>query len=174
MYQTEADLREERNRRLAYIAFAISMLISVAICGSILFVVMVPEQGRRLVGNETAFEVGAIEEVAVDRLELTTLLPNKPNWSEDVIFVIKQQDNSYMAFLGLDPLTGCKLNWRTDAFVDDCSQTRYSISGRNVNYVSTLSGAVNAQQSAQMMELPVETENGQVYVIDRLLRRDRR
>lgn len=174
MYPTQAELREERNRRLAYAAFAVSMILSVLICGTIFFFVMVPEQGRRLLGSETAFEVGEIEEVPVKRLELTTLLPNKPNWSEDIIFVIKQQDNSYLAFLGLDPVTGCKLNWRTDAFVDDCSQVRYSISGRNVNYITTLSGAANPQQAAQMLELPVETSEGQVYVLDRQLRRDRR
>lgn len=174
MYHTEAELREERNRRLAYIAFAVSMLVSVLICGAILFVVMVPEQSKRLVGKESAFQVGQIEEVPVKRLELTSLLPNKPNWSEDIIFVIKQPDNSYVAFLGLDPISGCKLNWRSDAFVDDCTQTRYTISGRNAAYVSTLSGAENPQQSMQMMELPVETRDGQVYVVDRLLRRDRR
>lgn len=174
MNPTQAELREERNRRLAYVAFAVSMILSVGICGVILFFVMVPEQGQRPLGSETAFEVGQIEEVAVKRLELTSLLPNKPNWSEDIIFVIKQQDNSYLAFLGLDPVTGCKLNWRTDAFVDDCSQVRYSISGRNVNYVTTLSGPLNGQQATQMVELPVETRDGQVYVLDRQLRRDRR
>lgn len=169
MYPTQAELREERNRRLAYAAFGVSMILSVLICGTILFFVMVPAQGSRVVGRETSFEVGEIEEVAVKRLELTTLLPSKPNWSEDIIFVIKQQDNSYLAFLGLDPVTGCKLNWRTDAFVDDCSQERYNISGRNVNYITTLAGS---KQAAQMLELPVEIRDGQVYVLDRQLRRD--
>lgn len=174
MYETEADIREERSRRLAYLAFAISMLLSVAICGGILFVVLVPAEGRRLVGAEAAFAVGEIEEVAVKRLELTELLPNKPNWSEDIVFVIKQGDNTYRAFLGLDPLSGCKLNWRQEVFVDDCTNTRYTIGGRNEALVMTLSGPANQQQSAQMIELPVAIESGNVYVIDRILRRDLR
>ena len=174
MYLTEADLREERNRRLAYLAFAVSMLLSVAICGAILFFVMVPKQSERPLGAAAGFAVGEIVEVPVKRLDVTTLLPNKPNWSEDIVFVIKQRDESFLAFLGVDPVTGCKLNWRSDAFVDDCSQVRYSISGRNVAYVTTLSGSLNGQQAEQMVELPVENRDGQLFVIDRQLRRDRR
>lgn len=169
MYETAADFREARNRRIAYIFFAVSMAVSTVICAIILFLVLAPKEGKRFVGQDATFAVGAVVEVPVTRLELTQLLPNSPTWSEDVIFVVKQRDNSYQAFLALDPQTGCKLNWRIDAFVDDCSQTRYTISGRNATAVTTLSSS-----PVHMIELPTRVEpDGKVYILDRILRRDR-
>ncbi len=169
MYQTEADLREERTRRLMYLLFGISMFISVAICGVLLFLVLTPAQQQRLLGREGRFAVGQVVEVPVKRLELSKLLPNSPQWSEDIIFVIKQPDQSYQAFLALDPQTGCKLNWKERQFVDSCSQTSYSISGRNQTDVTSLTS-----RPRQMLELRVETREGNVYVLDEMLRRDRR
>ena len=40
MYQTEADLQEDRRRRLLYALLAVSMFVSVAICGTILYFVL--------------------------------------------------------------------------------------------------------------------------------------
>lgn len=174
MYQTEADLREERRRRWLYLAFGLSLILTTIVCATIFYLMLAQSQSRRLLGQESSFEVGEVEEVPVEQLDVTKLLPNKPIWSQDIIFVIKQSDNNYQAFLGLDPLSGCKLNWRATNFVDDCTQTRYSKTGANVNFVQTLAGPLNAQQSAQMIELPVQTEEGNVYVIDSILRRDRR
>jgi hypothetical protein len=171
MYQTESDLREERTRRLMYFLFSASLLISALICGTILFFVLAPMQGKRLLGDEGKFVAGEVAEVAVERLELTKLLPNAPQWSEDIIFVVKQNDASYRAFLALDPKTGCKLNWRDQAqhFIDNCSQATYSSSGRNQNGVTTLSS-----QPQHMIELQVEVESGEVYVLDQMKVRDRR
>jgi hypothetical protein len=171
MYQTESDLREERTRRLMYILFSVSMLISALICATILFFILAPAQGKRLVGGETEFIAGEVAEVPVKRLELSKLLPNAPQWSEDIIFVVKQNDASYRAFLALDPKTGCKLNWRDrdQHFIDNCSQTTYNASGRNQNGVTTLSS-----QPQHMIELPVEVESGEVYVLDQMKVRDRR
>ncbi|HEX6291006.1 MAG TPA: hypothetical protein VFZ66_17605 [Herpetosiphonaceae bacterium] len=169
MYQTEADLREERTRRLLYLLFAASMLISAVICGLILFSILAPAQGKRLLGEETEFVVGEVAQVPVKRLELSKLMPNSPQWSQDIIFVIRQRDDSYRAFLALDPKTGCKLNWRNEEFIDDCSQTTYTVSGRNKSDVTTL-----ASQPQHMIELPVETQGGDVYVLDRVMHRDRR
>ena len=169
MYQTDIDVAEERNRRLLYVLFTASLFVSALICATILFFILAPAQGKRLVGQEAEFAAGEVAQVPVKRLELSKLLPNSPQWSEDIIFVVKQRDSSYRAFLALDPSTGCKLNWRGEQFIDDCSQTTYSASGRNTNTVTTL-----ASQPQHMIELPVETENGAVYVLDRFMNRDRR
>lgn len=169
MYQTETDFREERNRRLMYVLFTVSLLISGLICGAILFMVLVPRQEKRLVGGTSTFVAGEVAEIPVERLELSKLLPNAPQWSEDIIFVVKQQDESYRAFLALDPSTGCKLNWRDNEqqFIDNCSQVTYTLAGRNSNGVTTLSS-----QPQHMIELPVEVESGDVYVLDQMKVRD--
>lgn len=169
MYQTETDFREERNRRLMYVLFTASLLISALICSAILFFVLVPRQEKRLVGGEAKFVVGKVAEVPVERLELSKLLPNTPQWSEDIIFVVKQQDASYRAFLALDPASGCKLNWRDQEqqFIDNCSQATYSLAGRNRKGIATLSS-----QPQHMIELPVEVESGEVYVLDQMKVRD--
>jgi hypothetical protein len=172
MYRSEAEVQEERTHRLLYGLFGLSMLLSIAICSVILFAVLVPEQGKRQLGDTTDFVVGQVAEVPVSRLDTSRLLPQAPNWSDDIIFVIKQPDYSYRAFLGIDPVTGCKLNWRdqANAFVDTaCSQTNYSITGHNKSQPVTLS-----MQPQNMIELPVEVKDNTVYVIDRILRRDRR
>jgi hypothetical protein len=171
MYQTEVDVREERSRRLLYVLFSVSLLVSAGICAVLLFFVLAPTQSRRMVGREAEFVVGDVAQVPVKQLELSKLLPNSPQWSEDIIFVIKQTDHSYRAFLALDPQTGCKLNWRDQAqhFIDNCSQTIYSASGHNQTSVTTL-----ATQPQHMIELPVETQNGDVYILDRFMYRDRR
>jgi len=171
MYQTEATLREERTRRLLYLLFGVSMIVSVAICGTILFFMLSPVQGKRLVGRDADFAAGEVAEVPVKQLELSKLLPNSPQWSEDIVFVVKQGDASYQAFLGLDPQSACKLNWRAQErqFVDRCSQATYSISGRNDQGVATL-----AARPQHMIELPVEVADGNVYVLDQLVRRDLR
>jgi hypothetical protein len=170
MYQTEADLREDRQRRWLYLLFGISMIVSATVCAVILFFTITPPQGKRLVGKQIDFAPGRVTEKAVKRLELTQLLPNSPNWSDDIVFVIRQPNDTYVAFLGLDPMSGCKLNWQTQEqrFFDACTQTSYNIAGSNMDQVTTLSTRPN-----RMIELPVETTEGDVYVIDRILRRDR-
>ena len=169
MYQTEADLQEDRRRRLLYALLAVSMFVSVAICGTILYFVLAGRESKRLLGQDATFGVGQVTEVAVKRLEVSMLLPNSPKWSDDIVFVIKQRDNSYQAFLGLDPLSGCKLNWRQPRgqFVDDCSGVSYTINGADANGVRTLSSTPQ-----RMIELPVKMQGNDVYVLDQILRRD--
>lgn len=154
-----------------YLLFGASMFLTVAICGTILFLMLNPATGRRALGDTNGFAVGEVAEVAVDRLELSKLLPNSPRWSEDIVFVVKQPDNSYQAFLGLDPQSGCKLNWR-DAqreFNDTCTGSNYDITGFNVNGITTLESRVQ-----HMIELPTEVQGDTVYVLDRRVIRDRR
>jgi hypothetical protein len=147
-----------------------SVLLSTLICSVILFFALVPEEGTRRVGRDDEYAVGEVHSEAVKRLDVTELLPVAPNWSEDVIYVIKQPDNTYRAYLGLDPATGCKLNWRDSSrtFVDsNCSQIEYSINGRNQTQAASLSSTPQ-----HLIELVVDVEQGNVVVHDRLQRRD--
>jgi hypothetical protein len=170
MYQTEAEFREERKRRLLYLMLGASVLLSTLICSVIMFFALVPTEGTRLVGRDEEFVVGEVYEEAVPRLDVTELMPAAPNWSEDVIFVMKQSDNTYRAYLALDPVTGCKINWRdaSHTFVDStCSQVEYNVHGRNQTQPASLAGAPQ-----NLVELVVNVEGGDVVVRDRLLRRD--
>jgi len=173
-YYTEKDWRDERRRRWLYLFFSACMLTSLAIIGAILFAVLGAGEGRRLLGREAQFEVMNVAEVPVERLELTALLPNRPNWSQDIVFVVKREDNTFRAFLGLDPMSGCKLNWRDDSFVDDCTSAKYTINGQNTDNATTLAGPANANQAQRLIEMPVQIQEGAVYVVDRILRRDQR
>lgn len=170
IYETQAERREARTKRWLYVLLGLSMVVLAATC-VVLFVLMsVPTKATRTVGRDSAFPVGAVEEKAVDRLRITEMLPNAPKWSEDIVYVIKQPDNTYRAYLGLDPTTGCKLNWRAEAhmFVDStCSQTEYNTQGMNQTQAGTLAGG-----PAHLVELLVQNENGNVVVHDQQVRRD--
>lgn len=174
IYYSEKDWRDERRRRWLYLFFGACMIVSVLIIGAIMFAVVSADEERRLVGRDAEFSVMQVAEVPVKRLDLTTLLPNRPNWSQDIIFVVKREDSTYRAFLGLDPLSGCKLNWREETFVDDCTSAKYSINGQNTDNATTLAGPANANQAQRMIEIPVQIQEGEVYVVDRILRRDQR
>lgn len=173
-YYGEKDWRDERRRRWLYLFFGACMLISVVIIGAIVLAVLGGDQERRLVGEESDFAVLDVAEVPVERLELTSLLPNRPNWSQDIVFVVKREDNTIRAFLGLDPMSGCKLNWRETAFVDDCTGAKYSINGQNTDNATTLAGPANANQAMRLIEMPVQVQQGEVYIVDSILRRDQR
>ncbi len=173
-YYGEKDWRDERRRRWLYLFFGACMLTSAVIIGTILLAVLGAGEERRLIGPASEFTVMDVAEVPVERLELTALLPNRPNWSQDIVFVVKREDNTFRAFLGLDPLSGCKLNWRVDNFVDDCSSAKYTINGQNTNNASTLAGPANANQAQRLIEMPVQIQEGEVYVVDAIIRRDQR
>jgi hypothetical protein len=171
MYQTQAEIREARTKRWLYILFGLSILVLAGTCTVLMVLMSVPTNATRVVGPDSAYAVGEVAEEAVDRLRVTESMPGAPNWSEDIIYVIKQPNNTYRAYLGIDPSTGCKINWRAASrtFVDStCSQTQYSIQGLNQTQAGTLAGG-----PAHLIELMVLVdENGQVVVHDQQVRRD--
>lgn len=168
MYYDEATLRQERTRRLLYLVFGVSMGLSLLICAVLLYFITVPREQSRLLGSASEFPVGDVIEVAVARLEFTKTLPNAPTWSESIVYVVKQPNEGYQAFLSVDPVSGCKINWRAASkrFVDDCSNTQYTVSGRNDTGAASLSSTPQ-----NMIEMPVEVKGDQVFVVDRMLRR---
>lgn len=170
MYQTETQTREARTRRLLYLALGASILILVATCMALMVLMSAPTNVTRPIGRDTEYTVGEVYQEAIERLSITELMPGAPNWSEDIVYVIKQPDASYRAYLGIDPVTGCKINWQaaSSRFVDStCSQTQYSIAGRNESQAATLAGSPQ-----HMVELMVNVEEGRVVIRDQIMRRD--
>lgn len=166
-----AELHRERQRRWLYGLFGLAMSLSLAICTLIGFQVLNPPPGRRLVGTVDDFVPGRVTEVAVPRLEITQLLPGAPAWSDNIVFVLRHPDDAYTAFLGFDPVSGCKLNWRSasQTFYDLCTNVHYNLAGSNQSQPASLSAT-----PARLIELPVQIEGQQVYILDRIRYRDRR
>lgn len=171
MYQTQKEAREARTKRWLYVLFGLSLLVLAATCTVLLVFMSAPTNATRAVGRDSAYPVGEVVERAVTRLRVTESMPGAPNWSEDIVYVIKQPDNTYRAYLGLDPTTGCKINWQDDSrtFVDTtCSQARYSVQGLNQTQAGSLAGG-----PAHLIELLVLVEDdGQVVLHDQQVRRD--
>jgi hypothetical protein len=171
MYETVEDLRDARRRRVLYTIFAIGMGVSAIICAFLTFAVFTPGARQVRLGAESIFARAGTEpvDIAVRQLETSKLIPNRPTLSEDVIFVVRDQQHGFRAFLGTDPATGCFLSWRKaeKLFIDNCAQHSYGFTGRNTNQLT-----VGANLPANMVELPVTVQNGVLFVEDRILRRD--
>lgn len=171
IYENQGEQRHARTNRLLYIGLGLSMLVLAATCTVLLVLMSAPTNGTRTIGQNSAYAVGDVKERAVKRLSVTELMPGAPNWSEDIVYVVKQPDNTYRAYLGLDPQTGCKINWRASSgtFVDStCSQTEYSLLGRNQTQAGTAAGG-----PAHLVELRVVVEDdGDVILHDEIVRRD--
>lgn len=170
MYETTTDFREERRRRLLYLVFAFGMGAAAIICLVLAYVVFAPSNRLVRLGSESRF-VGAADEpvdVPVRQLETSKLIPTRPTLSDDVIFVVRDQ-NGFRAFLGTDPASGCFLSWQTaeQHFVDNCEQHTYGFTGRNTNQLAT-----GTSRPTNMVELPVQVQDGVLFVEDRILRRD--
>lgn len=170
MYQTERDIREERRRRLLYIVFALGTGLAVAICGVVGFFAFLPQTSLVQLGPEQRFVTAETEpvDIAVKQLAISKLIPNRPTLSEDVIFVVRDR-GTLRAFLGTDPSSGCFLSWQEEQqlFVDSCAQNSYSITGRNTNQMQT-----GTTLPVNMVELPVQNNDGVIFIEDRFLRRD--
>jgi len=156
-------------RRL-YMLFAVSMVLTAIICMIVGYLILVPETRLIRLGSVSKF-AGAGDapvDVAVKQLGISTLIPNRPTLSEDVIFVVRDGEQ-LRAFLGTDPSSGCFLSWREErqVFADSCAQHTYGFTGRNTNQLAT-----RASKPVNMVELPVTVRNNVLFAEDRILRRD--
>ena len=170
MYQAQGELQDERRRRQLYAAFTISVLFAVGVCTVLGFLVLAPSTPTVRLGPAGKFANAAETpvDIAVKRLEVSKLIPNRPTLSEDVIFVVREGD-AFRAFLGTDPSSGCFLSWKSaeQKFVDSCAQHSYGFTGRNTDQLAT-----NTRKPVNMVELPVTQKAGALFVEDRILRRD--
>ena len=90
MYQTEQDLREERRRRVLYLIFAISIGVTAVICAVLSYFVFIPESSLVRLGPEERFATAGSTpvDVAVKKLSIFELIPNRPTHSEDIIYFV--------------------------------------------------------------------------------------
>src|SRR5687768_5941412 len=113
MYHSPTELRDERRRRLLYGIFAFALVASALICAGVGLAMLTPDDRMIRLGAMRDFASASAEpvDIAVDQLDVSRLIPNRPSLSEDIVFVVR--DNAeYRAFLGIDPPSGCFLSWR--------------------------------------------------------------
>lgn len=108
---------------------------------------------------------------AVDKLEVSSWAKQRPEVSEDIIFVMRDQDGVWWAFLGLDMRTGCFLNWNSSEqlFVSPgdpkCLSSRYTPDGRYLDSFES------SDPPKPMARLRVEIRDSRVFVVDSLVPR---
>ncbi len=160
------ELRAARRQRILYFVFALSLLIATVICGALFYAMSKGDVRPITLGPASRFAVGQPIDVAVKQLETSKLIPTRSLLSEDVIFVVKQADGRFRAWLGVDPVAGCFLSWQADQqHYTGCSAATYDVNGRNTDQLFTPSS-----QPVNMIELPTEVRDQQVFVLDQIVR----
>jgi hypothetical protein len=154
--------REEREMRRAGRLLLLTMLVVVGACGFFLYTIIVPGRTLHLVGSIGDFALDQPADRAVPKLSMSSFIELRPNVSQDVVFVTREAAG-WTAVLGLDIRSGCFISWNAagQVYQDACTGRSYDRAGRN------LSGDVN---ELDLVRLPVEVRDGQVYVEDRICR----
>lgn len=172
MYQSPKELRNERRRRQLYLFFAFAVITAAVVCGLLGFLMLTPRTPLVRLGPTSKFGSAGDQpvDVAVQELEISHLIPNRPTLSDDVIFVVRDGAD-FRAFLGIDPSSGCFLSWRAaeQLFRDSCNQHSYGFTGRNTDQLTT-----TTIRPVNMVELPVTVRADGLFAEDRILRRDLR
>ncbi|MCG8346904.1 MAG: hypothetical protein MI924_03905 [Chloroflexales bacterium] len=162
--------RQERNQRLALIIFGIALFGVVLFCAMIGWQILAPGPREIAAGAVNTYSVNTPQRFVVPKLAVSAWVRQRRDVSEDVVFVFYDQDGSWRAFLGMDTVTGCFLDWNAaeQLFVasrdPECLGARFTPDGRY------LDGGNPAQQQQQMIQLPVETRTNTVVVFDQLFR----
>jgi Rieske Fe-S protein len=121
-------------------------------------------------GRVEQYRVNEPRRLEVEQLNVSSWIRRRGDFSQDVVYVMRDQDEQWRAYLGMDTLTGCFLTWDPDAqlfkAINDplCLGSRYTPDGRY------LDGQFSGEPSQPMALLPVEIRDGNVVVLDQLVR----
>ena len=157
---------EQRRQRRALIAFAVTLIALVFVCGAVLWGMLVRPTPLIPTGRVEDYTDAKPHRFSVHKLSISELIQRRDSInSEDVVFVRRESDGSWVGLLGVDTLSGCFLYWdETAALYKDvnCLGSRYTPDGRY------LDGLMTGEQPQNMARLPVEVRDGQVFVRDEL------
>lgn len=167
--ETERIAKEERTKRIWYVLLASIALLALGIYCFVAYQVIAPEPREIVVGKTTDFVDNVPKQFDVDQLAVSTWSQHRPKVSEDIIFVMHDQDGEWFALLGVDMRTGCFLHWDSEQLMYlspgdlKCLETRYTPDG---HYVDSLP---SNEQPKHMARLKVEIrEDDTVVVLDSL------
>ncbi len=160
--------QEERRQRRALILFLASLAVLLGFCAVASLGMLTPPTPLIAVGRVEDYTDEQPRRYDVPRLRISSMIPRRdPGMSEDVLYVRRDGDATWIALLGVDTLSGCFLYWdaQLGLYRDvNCLGARYTPDGRY------LDGLISGEQPQNMARLPVEVRDGQVFVRDELYR----
>jgi hypothetical protein len=159
--------QEQRRQRRALIIFAVAALVLLGFCAVIGIQLLAPPTRLVPVGTVGDFADRKPHRFSVPALKISELIQRRDrSMSEDTLYVRREADDSWVALLGVDTLSGCFLYWdeQLGLYRDiNCLGSRYTPDGRY------LDGLLTGEQPQNMARLPVDVRDDQVFVRDELL-----
>lgn len=165
--------RIERQQRLWYALFGAVAILSVVLFCFLGTQVIAPGPREIPVGKVDDYPINAPQRFAVEKLEVSSWADERPEVSDDILYVMLEESGDWFALLGLDMRTGCFLSWDTEQSLytapndGECGGTRYTPDGRY------LDGEHMDRPPRPMARLQVEVRDGNVFVIDKLFQAER-
>jgi Rieske Fe-S protein len=157
---------EQRRQRRALLIFALALIVLTGLCAVIGLQVLTRQAAPIPAGNVSDYTDTRPRRFDVPRLRTSALIQRRDqSLSEDVIYVRRAGDGGWIALLGVDTLSGCFLYWdeQLGLYRDvNCLGARYTPDGHY------LDGLKSGEQPQDMARLPVDVQDGQVFVRDEL------
>ena len=161
--------QQERRQRLLFALFGLALTIALVSFCFVGFQIVARSPREIDAGRVSDYVDNVPRRFAVEKLDVSTWSQRRMDVSDDIIFVMREQDGTWRALLGLDMRTGCFLSWDADnqLFVSpsdpQCLSTRYTPDGRY------LDGVEISEPPRPMAELRLEIRDGMVVVFDSLV-----
>ncbi len=161
--------QQERQQRLLFALFGLALTIALVVFCFVGFHIVARSPREIDAGRVNEYVDNVPRRFAVEKLDVSTWAQRRMDVSDDIIFVMREQDGTWRALLGLDMRTGCFLSWDRDdqLFVapsdPQCLDTRYTPDGRY------LDGFEISEPPRPMAELRMEIRDGSVIVFDSLV-----
>ena len=160
--------QQQRSQRRALLLFAATLLLLFGFCAVAGLRIIIAPTKLIPAGRVEEYTSGEPRRYNVPKLKISELIPSRDSLNtEDIIFVRRDGDSSWIALLGVDTLSGCFLYWNAAAQLytdNNCLGSRYTPDGRYQD------GLTTGEQPQNMARLPVEVRDSQVFVRDELER----
>ena len=158
--------RMERSRQRAIRILTIVLSLAGIFCLFLSYRIINPPARGIILGNVNDFPIGKTLQIAVERLNVSDVIPNRPNLSDDPLFITRNGDGTWRAILGWDSKSGCIVQWDdgVQTFTDTCSGNMYDAQGL----------IISEQSGLRLGSLPVEEVEGKVRLRDQFLPDPRR
>jgi Rieske Fe-S protein len=159
---------EQRRQRRALLLFSLALLVLIGFCTVVGLQLLTRQAPAIAAGSVSDYTDQQPRRFDVPRLKTSALIQQRDQTlSEDIVYVRREDDGSWVALLGVDTLSGCFLYWdaQLGLYRDvSCLGARYTPDGRY------LDGLQSGQQPQNMARLPVDVRDGHVFVRDELAR----
>jgi Rieske Fe-S protein len=162
--------QQERYQRFWMAMVGLSLLLVMGVFCFIGSQIITPEPREIAAGQVDTYVDNVPQRLAVEKLAISDWVERRMKVSEDIIFVMRDGDGVWYALLGVDMRTGCFLHWEEQDSLymspsdPNCLEARYTPDGRFVDSLPS------SDAPKPMARLEVEIREGEVIVLDKLLR----